>query len=106
MHLRILGGDGGEVSPYEIDILLWYHTRAEDHPDTERQPQIWRPTMQRFLEQGLLEFISEHERDATYPMMYRPTDRCRAYCEALCSVPLPEHSWVVNWPSRAATEGR
>jgi hypothetical protein len=76
------------VTPYEINILLHYYSRAEDHPDISRNPPIWRPTMFSFAERGLI-------CDGTHGVSYGLTDRGRAYIEALQRIPLPQQVWVM-----------
>lgn len=79
------------MSPYEIGILLWYHCRPTDHEDIQRNPPVWRPTIERFIADELLV-------TATGDTAYAMTERGHAYVRALCSVPLPEHAWIVKWP--------
>jgi hypothetical protein len=84
------------MTPYEIDLLLWYYARAEDHPDVERQPPIFQPTLEAFIAAQVLE--PEQGWDGTGPA-YKLTARGRAYCAALQRVPLPESTWIINWPT-------
>lgn len=42
------------MSPYEIEVLLHYYCRASDHDDIHKNPPIWRPTIERFIADGLL----------------------------------------------------
>jgi hypothetical protein len=82
------------MTPYEIDVLLWYYTRPGDHPDVQRDPPVWRPTIQNFIVDGLLsQMVSETS-------VYVLTDRGAAYCQALQQVPLPEQQWVMCWPKQ------
>ena len=93
--------------PYEIDILLWYHTRAEDHPDLYRRPPIWPETIRRFVDEGLLWCSTEDERNhPTHPMAYQMLPRGNAYCDALQAVPLPRSTWVIDWPPSAGAVGQ
>lgn len=85
------------MSPYEIDILLWYHARCEDHPDIRRDPPIWQPTMRMFVEEGLLRCPSDPN-GIRKDMCYEPTARLHFYVDAICSIPLPRCAWVVDWP--------
>ena len=78
------------MTPYEIDILLHYYARCEDHGDVERKPPIWPSTLLYFLEQELLA-TANAEAQAHYAI----TDRGRAYVEALQRVPLPVQVWVM-----------
>ena len=82
------------MSPYEIDVALWYHARPSDHPDLERNPPIWRPTIDWFLKEELLTRDSEEARK--FGMRYFPTSRLKAFVYGLQQVPLP--SWTVVFP--------
>jgi DNA-binding PadR family transcriptional regulator len=88
-----------EMTPYEIKLLLHYFTTPDDHPDVERDPPVWRPTIQQFLADGLLEHGDERD-EATY----RISDRGKAFCEALLVVPLPVMRWVTPWPKSEALD--
>lgn len=85
------------MSPYEIDILLWYHSRVEDHPDLARNPPVWRETIDYFVNQELL--TTNTERLATRRMCYAPTDRLHAYVYSICNVALPGSQWVTVYPA-------
>lgn len=87
---------GGEMTPYEIDILLWYYARCEDHPDIQRNPPIWSPTMSSFLQHELIQ--PSDKNGIRKDMCYELTPRGVAYVEALQTVPLPRHQWVVDFP--------
>lgn len=76
------------MSPYQIDILLWYYTRPTDHPDLERKPPVYEPIMQGFVADGLLKPETERVR-------YSLTERGQVYVRALQDVPLPEAAWVI-----------
>lgn len=83
------------MTPYEIDVLLWYYTRAEDHPHCVSNPPVWRPTIDSLLGECLIDRVTDG-----HPA-YRLLERGRVYCEALRTVPLPEPvvpRWVVRWP--------
>jgi hypothetical protein len=78
------------MAPFEIDILLHYATTRSDHPLMFNPPPIWRETIERFIELGLLEKASGVAGDACYAK----TARLDAYSEALQRVPLPVQQWV------------
>jgi hypothetical protein len=79
------------MSPYEIEVMLFYYCRTVDHEDVSRNPPVWRPTIEDFLCQGLLRNRLDNDtRDACYFI----TDRGRAYVEHLCSVSIPVCKWV------------
>jgi hypothetical protein len=74
------------MTPYEITILIWYYTRPVDWEDMSAP--IWRETVRRFLELGLLEDSDK------YGVVYVGTEKLKAYIEQLCQTPLPELKWV------------
>jgi len=78
------------MTPFEIDILLHYATTRGGHRLMFNPPPIWRETIDRFLELGLLQPASGVAGDACYAK----TDRLDAYAEALQRVPLPVQQWV------------
>ena len=78
------------MTPYEIDIVLWYYVRVGDHPDIQRNPPVWRPTVDGFIDNGLL-LISKGRMDVVYVL----SERGRAYVEALQRVRLPVQTWVM-----------
>jgi hypothetical protein len=99
------------MTPYEIGVMLHYYVSATDHEDAERNPPIWRPTIQRFLDDGLLKFVAPDERDQRYPTTYAITDRGRVYCYSLQLVELPVAVWGTppmsaryDWPTASAQE--
>jgi len=75
------------VTPYEIDILLWYYTRVSDHPTVAVNPPIWAGTRQDFLNCGLLELDGDRA-------AYKLTDKGQAYCRHLTEVQIPICKWV------------
>lgn len=80
------------MTPYEIDVLLHYYCRAVDHPDMERNPPVWKPTILQFVGEGLLAVATSKG------MCYSLTERGQAYVDALQRVPLPRSAWIVDWP--------
>lgn len=77
------------MTPYEIRALLHYYASNKDHGDLNRNPPIWRPTIESFLAQGLIVATSG------LAVVYEITDRGRIYVEALQRVPLPVQRWVM-----------
>lgn len=80
---------------YEMGIMIHYYTTPLDHPDIERNPPIWRPTITAFLDTDLLQLRdqAEPEEIRTAESCYVITDRGRAYVERLRTIGLPEQSW-------------
>lgn len=84
------------MTPLEIDIALWYHTRAVDYRDGDFSAPAVRETIDSFRgDLGLLEAIRDEDRwDGDY-RTYRLTPRGTAYVEALQGLPLPVCQWVI-----------
>lgn len=80
------------MTPFEIDILMWYHARAEDHPVVMKDPPIWQATRDWFMAEGLLAFGPPPGSGL------KITPRGDAYCRSLCMVPPPVPSWRTEWP--------
>lgn len=75
------------MTPFEIDILLWYATRGIDHKVVEIEPPIWPETRDDFIANGLLV--------RSISTAYKITDKGRAYIKYLCEVPIPVCKWVL-----------
>ena len=78
------------MTPYQINILLWYYVRPVDY--AEPSP-ILQETIDDFIAKGLLEPVPV---GYLYDAKYRGTDRLKCYAKALQDVPLP--TWTVVWP--------
>lgn len=83
------------MTMYEIEVLIWYHTRGDDHPDLSRKPPVWAPTIEKFLREDVMIPTDEM---SLGDVCYQLTDRGRQYCESLKRVPLPEATWITKWP--------
>ena len=83
-----------EMTPFEMEILIWYYCRADDHPVIERNPPIWPETLKHFLDEELL--MKSHIPGQTYTA----TPRCAAYVKSLLRVPYPEQAWITRWPQK------
>lgn len=81
------------MTPFEIDILMHYLTRANDYRDGDFSAPILPATMQSFVDQGLM---TEEPEDSS--RRFNLTERGIAYCESLQCVPLPVQRWVTVWP--------
>lgn len=80
------------MTPFEIDILLHYATRRGDHPAIHNPPPIWRDTIAKFINEGLL---AHNQSGIGSDVTYIATERLLVYAEALQSVPLPVQKWVM-----------
>ena len=77
------------MSPYEIQVLFHYYVCAEDHPDINRNPPIWRPTIEKFQRENLIE--TSMERKDT--RLYRLTQRGDVFCKFITQLSLPRPAW-------------
>ena len=84
----------GAVSPLEIEILLWYFCRAEDHKDARNPPPPQEAAFSRFVKDGYLRDNCADGKPLIEVMRYEPTEKLHVYCEALCRVPEPRQEWV------------
>jgi hypothetical protein len=82
------------VTPLEIDILLWYHTRAVDYRDGDLSAPAVRDTIDWFKGKAGLLCLRAPTGDGDY-RTYCLTDRGNAYVAALTSLPLPVCHWVI-----------
>lgn len=78
------------MTPYEIEVMLWYNSRCEDHEHMSSNPPIWRPTIDKFLRDGLLQTCNASVTDTCYAI----TDKGLAYIDHLCAVQVPICKWV------------
>lgn len=74
---------------YELEVLLWYWVRTEDHPDMGLNPPNWKGSIMNLEDRKLLE---AYEGDNT---SYRVTERGEVYIKAIQRLPLPEQRWVM-----------
>lgn len=83
------------MTPLEIEIVLHYHTRANDYRDGDFSFPAVRETLDCFREDlNLIENWPEDDKSPTN-QTYRITERGRIYAEALKAVPLPIQIWVI-----------
>lgn len=84
------------MTPLEIDILLWYATRAVDYRDGDFTAPAVREAIDSFRDDlGLIEPLEVDARGSGELQSYRLTARGRAYVDALTSLPLPICRWVM-----------
>ncbi len=83
------------MTPLEIEILLWYHVRAEDHKYAANPPPSQKEAFKRFVDDGYLNDACKDGQPLIGDMRYTPTDRLHVYCDALCDVPEPRQVWII-----------
>lgn len=76
------------LSPSDIEVLLWCHSRAEPHPRLAA-PAV-HEAIQMYERCGMIE-----KRDVPDLSLYRTTAKGRAFIEALCKVSEPVPVWRV-----------
>lgn len=81
------------MTPYEIEVLLWYYTRTADHPDMTKQPPVWTPTMAKLIRLQLLQLTPYGTGEKT---VYAITDRGEAHVDGLKKLPFPKLAWVTD----------
>ena len=77
------------MTPFEISILLHYHTRPGDFRDGDFGSPLCTPTMEEFVSLGLLAHCKGGDQ------CYTSTEATSVYVAALCSVPAPVQRWVI-----------
>jgi hypothetical protein len=92
------------ATPLEIDIALWYCTRAGDYGAQTGDYNFLAPgvqdAFQRMVDAGLLK---KHVPNSDLPQHFHNTEGLLVYVEALCAIPWPEQRWVV--PDVSHTKG-
>lgn len=89
------------MTPLQIDIVIWYGTRAVDYREGDFSAPAVRSCIDEFRDDlKLLEAILSEEREDH--RTYRLTARGEAYLRALTDLPLPVCHWVIPQTS----EGR
>lgn len=76
------------MSPYELEIVLWYHTRSGDWKDGDFSAPVCHSTLKEFLALGLL------EKGTASTSQYVGTDKLNAFVQSLQNTPLPTQAWV------------
>ena len=71
------------MTPFELDILLHYYCRADDHPSMRNPPPIWAETIRDLYDAQLL----TGEGIVT---IHKITERGRVLIAHMLSLPLPE----------------
>ena len=79
----------GMMTPFELDILLHYYCRVDEHQVVYDNPLIWPSTREMFLREGLLT-TNVHE---SYTGSYKTTERAEVYIKHILSLPLPVQKW-------------
>lgn len=86
------------MTPLEIEMLLHYHCRADEHPRLDA-PAV-RDALHGFLKDGILRTrtVEEMRPAMVNGSSYTPTERGCTLVRALCAVPYPESRWVMPEP--------
>jgi hypothetical protein len=85
------------MTPLQIEIALYYFSRADDYRDGDFRAPAVREEIDWFVAKGLLEAAPEHD---AYSRKYVATEGLRLYVETLCAIPLPVQQWII--PDRSA----
>lgn len=80
------------MTPYEIDILLHYHSWASDWAGPSFGSELYKSTITRFIKLGLL--VETSDEADSIDAKYQATARLLAYVEKLGKVELPTQIWV------------
>jgi hypothetical protein len=76
------------MTPFELDILLHYYARADEHHAVVENPPIWRESRQWFIDSNLLKARTDLRANS-----YEVTERGKVYIEAILALPLPVATW-------------
>ncbi len=76
------------MSPFELDILLWYRGHCDDHPVFLENPPILDETRDFFLRNHLLEINQANPNKPT--ANYKLGDRGHVFIDYIERLPLPE----------------
>jgi hypothetical protein len=94
MATAVVENGNERMTPFEIEILLYYHYSAVDDNPNKNAP-MFKETMDRFVNLGLIRATpSQH------PCCYFYSgnrEALAAYVNAICAVPLPVQKWVVEF---------
>jgi hypothetical protein len=80
------------MTPFELDILFYYYSHADDHPVVTENPPIWVQTRDWFIDQNLLQHGGAFDR------AYSITERGQFYINEVLKIPLPVRTWAIPWP--------
>lgn len=76
------------MTPYEIEIAMWYYSRASDWDGPSKGNWLHTSTMEMMCREGLL------NRDFSTVPIYTATKRLYAFVESLQKTPLPIRAWI------------
>ncbi|MDH7796375.1 DNA-binding PadR family transcriptional regulator [Beijerinckia sp. GAS462] len=76
------------ASPVCIETMLFYYYSAAEHPRANTSSVI--NTTSNLRDEGMIEPEMFEGK-----IVFRPTEKGRAWVEALCSVPFPVAQWVI-----------
>ena len=89
------------MTPLQIEILLHYHSRADDYRNGNHSAPAVREALDWFLKEEIIRhegFTPERFQDGTLKARYALTSRGAAFVEYLTFVPLPMPSWSFGQP--------
>lgn len=78
------------MTPFELEILLHYYSRADDHPVMFQNPPIWPETRDRFMDNALLAKSPVGYMSPAYVL----TNRGHAFIRDVLKTPLPVQVWA------------
>lgn len=82
-----------EVTPFKIELLLWYYYSPSDHPSIDTPAGI--SAMKEFIEAGIFWEILKEDPNARFKKRYGyHQSALDVYVNALLAVPLPKQIWV------------
>lgn len=79
------------MTPFELDILLHYYCKGDDHNVVVENPSIWPETRKWFLDNDLLRLATDIEKQLGHESTYRTTNRANILIEHILDLPLPEY---------------
>lgn len=81
------------MSPLQIEILLWYHSRASDYRDADFSSPPVRDAIDCFRDKSCM--IEAIPRDLVERATYRLTDKGAAFIRHILALPMPVCHWEI-----------
>lgn len=76
------------MSPFELDILIWYYAHTIDHDVVRDCPPIWPETRNYFIREKLLETPGTR-----WGCTYQIGERGKVFLDHILNLPLPSSTW-------------